>query len=280
MRRLSNALLLAVLAAMTTLVGVDHHQAASADVVTPAAARNIPTLAYYYQWFNETSWNRAKTDYPLVGRYSSDDTAVIERQVNEARQAGIDGFIVSWKDTPVNNRRLERLMGVAKEHRFKLAVIYQGLDFHRRPLPASRVAADMTLFEERYASDPVFRLFDKPLLIWSGTWEFSADDLEATTRPLRSSLLVLATEKSPEDYARVSGSFDGDAYYWSSVDPQTNSGYPAKLTAMGQAVHASGGLWLAPFAPGFDARLVGGTREVPRRDGATLRAEYSAAISS
>ena len=49
---------------------------------------------------------------------------------------------------------------------------------------------------------------------------------------------------------------------------------------MGSSVHDSGGLWIAPFAPGFDARLVGGTREVPRRDGETLRAECNAAISS
>ena len=41
---------------------------------------------------------------------------------------------------------------------------------------------------------------------------------------------------------------------------------------MGEAVHAHGGLWIAPAAPGFDARQVGGTTVVERRDGATLRA--------
>ena len=75
-------------------------------------------------------------------------------------------------------------------------------------------------------------------------------------------------------------SVDGDAYYWSSVNPAANSGYPARLAAMSDTVHRSGGRWIAPFAPGFDARLVGGTKEVPRRDGATLRKEYAAAVSS
>ena len=32
-----------------------------------------PLFAYYYIWFNADSWNRAKIDYPLLGRYSSDD---------------------------------------------------------------------------------------------------------------------------------------------------------------------------------------------------------------
>ncbi len=99
-----------------------------------------PVLAYYYQWFSPKSWDRAKIDYPLAGRYSSDDTSIIEKQVSEAKSAGIEGFIVSWKSSATNNRRLEALIKVARAADFKLAVIYQGLDFSRQPLP---VAADL-----------------------------------------------------------------------------------------------------------------------------------------
>jgi hypothetical protein len=49
---------------------------------------------------------------------------------------------------------------------------------------------------------------------------------------------------------------------------------------MGAAVHARGGLWIPPAAPGFDARLLGGHRVVPRADGATLRTEFNAAEAS
>ena len=195
----------------------------------PAPGRaHIPTLAYYYQWFTPSSWDRAKVDYPLVGRYSSDDEAVMRRQVAQAKAAGIDGFIVSWKDLPVNNRRLEALMAVARSMSFKLAVIYEGLNFGRAPLPARTVGADLQMFLRDYAADPVFKIFDKPLVIWSGTWKFSAEDIERVTRPLRASLLVLASEKSPQGYARVAHSVDGDAYYWSSVNPAADSGYPAE----------------------------------------------------
>ena len=37
---------------------------------------------------------------------------------------------------------------------------------------------------------------------------------------------------------------------------------------MSQAIHADGKYWIAPFAPGFDARLVGGHEVVPRNNGA------------
>src|SRR6266508_576093 len=46
------------------------------------------------------------------------------------------------------------------------------------------------------------------------------------------------------------------------------------------SVHAHDGLWIAPAAPGFDARLIGGTRIIDRKDGATLRQQMDAAVQS
>ena len=62
-----------------------------------AASDPTPVLAYYYIWFDATSWKRAKTDYPVLGRYSSDERRVMRQHVRWAKQSGIDGFIVSWK---------------------------------------------------------------------------------------------------------------------------------------------------------------------------------------
>ena len=150
---------------------------ASAALPEEEATDGLPVLAYYYQWFTPKSWDRAKTDHPLAGRYSSDDTSIMKKHIAEAKSAGINGFIVSWKSTPTNNRRLDALIKVARGTDFKLAIIYQGLDFYREPLPVQRIADDLDHFKRHYASDPVFDLFAKPLMIWSGTWEFSASDI-------------------------------------------------------------------------------------------------------
>ena len=80
-----------------------------------------------------SSWGRAKSDYPVLGRYSSDDETVMRTHVRWARTAGITGFVVSWKRSPVLDRRLDLLVRVAQAENFKLAIIYQGLDFFRRP---------------------------------------------------------------------------------------------------------------------------------------------------
>jgi hypothetical protein len=69
-------------------------------IATPVAARAsaskpVPVLAYYYIWYDPGSWSRAKTDYPLLGRYSSDSRKVLEQHVRWAQSSGVDGFIVS-----------------------------------------------------------------------------------------------------------------------------------------------------------------------------------------
>src|SRR5512138_753305 len=46
----------------------------SSKPITDTPDNTIPVMAYYYIWFDPQSWDRAKTDYPLLGRYSSDDT--------------------------------------------------------------------------------------------------------------------------------------------------------------------------------------------------------------
>jgi hypothetical protein len=237
-------------------------------------------FAYYYIWFDPNSWKRAKSDLPALGPYSSDDEAVMRQHIQEAKSVGIEGFIVSWKSTTVLDARLATLVRVAREEDFKLAIIYQGLDFSREPLPATQVAEDLDYFISHFASDPVFDSFGKPLVIWSGTWRFSEADISAVTAPRRDRLQILASEQSVAGFGRVADLVDGNAYYWSSVNPDTYPDYPGKLAAMGAAVHDAGGLWIAPAAPGFDARLLGHPTVVDRQGGKMLERQLDASIQS
>lgn len=255
----------------------------SAGAAAPTPQRGAsptPLMAYYYIWFDVPSWERAKTDYPLLGRYSSDDPEVMRQHVRWAKEAGIDGFIVSWKSTYKLDRRLEQLMDIAAEEGFFLWIIYQGLDFERQPLPVGRVDADLDLFVRLYADHPAFAMYDKPVVIWSGTWEYGPQEVFSASASHRDHLYLLASERTVEGYRQMAHAVDGNAYYWSSVNPDTFPGYELKLSAMAREVHASGGMWVAPAAPGFDAREVGGTTVVERHDGNTLRRQLDAATRS
>lgn len=252
----------------------------SSPPITNTPNDPVPALAYYYIWFDPQSWDRAKKDFPLLGHYSSDDAAVMRQHIRWAKAAGIDGFIVSWKSNDKLNHRLDQLVGIADEENFKLAIIYESLDFHRNPLPLNQVGSDLTYFIEHYSRHPAFDLFEKPLIIWSGTWEFPVDEIRKITENMREHALILASEKNLEGYQRLSAFVDGDAYYWSSVNPNTHSGYSDKLLAMGDAIHKNNGIWIAPAAPGFDARLIGGNSVVERKEGETLRTELKTALQS
>jgi Glycosyltransferase WbsX len=147
-------------------------------------------------------------------------------------------------------------------------------------LPATQVASDLDYFIQHYASLPAFQLFSKPLVIWSGTWKFSTQEIEQVTLNRRNSLLILASERNTDGYNRLANLVDGNAYYWSSVNPDTYPNYQDKLNQMSELVHTNKGLWIAPAAPGFDARLIGGTTVVDRKDGATFRTEINTAMAS
>lgn len=242
--------------------------------------RPVPLFAYYYIWFDTASWDRAKVDFPVLGRYSSDDREVMQEHVRLAKLAGLDGFIVSWKSTEVLNRRLEQLIEIADDEDFKLAIIYQGLDFERRPQPVTRIAEDLDFFIDNYSTSNAFSFFKRPVVIWSGSWEFSRDEMASVIEPRRQSLRFLASERNVEGYTRVEDVVEGDAYYWSSVNPATFPGYQEKLNTMAEVIHADNGLWIAPAAPGFDARLIGGTQVVERKNGEVLRQQMSAAAAS
>jgi Glycosyl hydrolase family 99 len=280
-------LLLAAAVFLAAIVVIRADPASAADGSEPtrsAVSRvdlgSVPLFAYYYIWYEPSSWDRAKSDLPALGRYSSDDEAVMRQHVTWAKAAGIDAFIVSWKSTAVLDRRLESLMRVARELDFKLAIIYQGLDFHREPRGTELIAEDLDRFISHYASDPVFQIWDRPVVIWSGTWRFTPAEIEDVAAPRRDRLEILGSARSLEEVVQISEILDGNAYYWSSVDPRTNLNYEKKLRSMARSVHDGGGRWIAPAAPGFDATMLGGTTVVERDEGDTLALQLDAAVRS
>ena len=241
----------------------------AAAAPTTTSAHPIPVYAYFYQWFTPSSWNRAKKDYPLAGRYDSDDMTVLEHQVQQARTAGIDGFLTSWKSTTALNTRLDRLVRVAHANQLDLGVVYEALDFARKPLPIATVRHDMLYLVQRWGKQLSSTYYGRPIIIWTGTDQFSLADIASVRDALGDSAYLLAAARSVAGYERVADLVDGEAYYWSSADPTAPSTL-AKLRSMSATVHAHKGLWFAPAASAFDGTTLGGSRVIDRRGGETL----------
>ena len=239
-------------------------------------------LAYYYIWFEERSWERAKIDLPVLGPYASSDPAVIAQHVAWARAAGIDALIVSWKHEPRLDGPLATLVESARGAGLRLILLYQGLDFARQPLKVEKVTTDLAWFLATYGRDPVFDVYGAPAIIFSGSPSFTTEAVGLVRSAVDAAgpALLLGSERDAESYTARRELLDGDAYYWSSVDPERDRGYATRLRELADAIRADGGLWLAPVAPGFDARLIGGSRVIERADGEVYRAEWATALAT
>jgi hypothetical protein len=282
LRSIVPAVLLAAVFTGSLLLASGAPHVAQAAIPPTAGTSGPPVLAYYYMWFNANSWSRAKNDLPSLGGYDSTDPAVIAQHVTWARASGVNAFIASWKNTPQLDLALAGLVAECQRQGLKLVLIYEGLDVNRNPIPASTVGADLVWFENHYGSNPVFDLYGKPAVIWSGTWRFTDAQIAGVRAQVGApdKLLLLGSEKNSVSYQPRAALFDGDAYYWSSADPLTTPGYEKRLSELSAAVHAHAGLWLAPAPAGFDGRLNGGTTSVDRRNGATLIAGWREALAT
>jgi hypothetical protein len=257
----------------------------SMPVSQPASASpSVPVFAYYYMWMHGSYWSTNKLDHPvqpLPGDYNSADPAVINWQIRQAKAAGITGFIVSWKDNATYRKILPEVETAADANGFKLAMEYETLGASKHPLPVSETAADFRYFAATYASDPAwYRVGGKPLTMIDDSSFYTASQIAAITGPVRPSLTILQDVSTVALYNKYAAYTDGDAYYWSSDYPAHNPGAAARLAALSTAVRAAHGIWIAPFAPGFNGTLIGGHLVVPRDNGATLRGEYAMAAAS
>ena len=106
-----------VVAGLTAVIG-------ATVLPRPARARTRPeVLAFHYGWYGpDEGWGvsadggRNHPNSPVGGRYDSLDPAVIDRQITQARAAGITGFITSWDGR--DNRRdrvFEALLAAAPQ---------------------------------------------------------------------------------------------------------------------------------------------------------------------
>jgi hypothetical protein len=232
------------------------------------------------------------TDVP-AHIYSQDDPGFIEADVRQAASFGLTGFIVNWIGTGSASqsvtsnpysRRLQTLVDAvhkvnAQGIPFKLWLSYKS---SASSVSQSAMDNDLKYFIAHYGSDPAFDRVQsaKPTVIWQGSRKYPLARLQHESATFRSKLRLIGDESS------WSGSrapyLDGDAYYWSSQDPWANPQSFGQLANLANAVRASvknldgsRKVWVAPFAPGFDKQLAGGSACVPRNGGKTIRALFS-----
>ncbi|HJX06760.1 MAG TPA: hypothetical protein VJ736_01700 [Actinomycetota bacterium] len=229
------------------------------------------------------------TDVP-AHLWSQDDPGQTQADEREAASAGLTGFAVNWVGGPTYDARLADAFRAADKLRdtgvpFSLMLSYKS---SATVLPLSTILADLAYYRDTYASDAsLYRINGLPVVILQGSRKYDDATLAAIDAEFGDTFRIIGDE-SPSSYTPERGAYMyGVSYYWSTQDPYENPESFGQLEQFASAVRATAPnadgtrkMWWAPFTPGYDGVLLGGSTCIPRRNGDTMRALFDGNAAS
>ena len=124
------------------------HPALHPSLRQSAPSSPVPTelLAVYEPWFGHPH-------HISVG-YSSQDPAVIRKQIDKAKAQGITGFVVDWYGDrePFIDRAYARMQSIAAEKNFHVAMMYD--ESNEENGATDEALADFNYFHQTYLASP------------------------------------------------------------------------------------------------------------------------------
>jgi Glycosyl hydrolase family 99 len=280
------------------------------SVPTVAAARRGPVpgteplpprvYAFYYLWYQLSDWSGGK---PIASAnvnptpYSSDDPAVIDRHIQQARDAGIDGFLVSWQGmgSPAD-QNLDDLIARLPEG-FSFALYLEILNPGWGSV--EEVVAQIDYALDRYAgSEHYLRIGGRPAVYAFATrhvLQWPKGGLHPRHLAVWTDILGRLRELGHEAFLIGEGrhhtadnySVFGGMHAYGTEDPSTTLAFNRQRSLIARSWAAIHGgprrIYGASVIPGYDDRHIADRDPVyyfPRRDGALYADQWAAATQT
>jgi len=269
---------------LLTLLALGLPQVQAQASPNPAAVSSRRVLAFYYLWYETSDWAKPLSANP-VASYSSGDRATIERQVDEAKAAGIDTLVANWwgQDGRVEPR-FGTLLEVAAAKGVTVACLYEvGMG------GPGNAASNLAYLRDTYQSSAAYLKEGGKAVVFfygqaaageAGTWGAIRQQVD----PQGSQLWIAEGDKGQT--TRWLGVFNGlypfSANYWAGP---TRDGFAREDGRMRDAVKREGEdrLFVAAVQPGYDdTRMTDRSRHYrnERNGGEYFRASFGGAIDA
>lgn len=241
---------------------------------------------FYYPWYRMNDWaSEILVDRPSTP-YASNDPEAIARHIDQAQEAGIDGFISSWwgpdSDTDQN---LVPLLDLAHERGFAVTVYFETLRGDG-PQPKNVIIRWLRYLLTTHADHPAFyRVNGAPLVVFWASGAVPIETWQEIFETLRADGLDLFTfgiGYSSTNFEVFDGIHEYGVFLNEDLE-QTFSG-TARMTRFYPLLSGDGEpkVWAATAQPGYDDRLIPGREGLfrDRDDGDFYRSTFEAAIAS
>lgn len=264
------------------------------------SARPPLVLAFYYNWYDETTWNLNRVpDLPVV-KYTSRDPNIMAYQIQQAKGVGIDAFVISWWGAGnQTDDNFKVMLNLARAANFQVAIDFEvNAPFYRSK---TDVVQSLKYLISTYINHPAYlnaiatpnRSGDcgvlpsqvkncgnsKPVIFFWRQQLYSVDEWKAIrdqVDPDRRTLWI--DEGTDETYLRV---FDGQHLYmiaWAKNAYAELNKWPRRIRNFGAEK-----IWAATVNPGADNRKVPSQPDKVVRDrenGNYFRETWHAAFST
>src|SRR6266852_7953430 len=151
MRAFAAAALGGVLLTLAGAFTVEPVSAAAAGALLPLRG------AFFYQWFPQ-EWNQEGINpfthyHPTAGLYSSDDAALLRRQIGAMQYGNIQFGIASWwgQTAPMIDHRFALALHTAAGTGFRWAILYEPEGYSDPPV--SQIQADLRYIAASYGNN-------------------------------------------------------------------------------------------------------------------------------
>ena len=263
--------------------------------VSPGVFPPPLTLALYYPWYLHADWDSPRLEDQALYRYSTEFPDEIARSMLDARNAGLNGVIVSWRgDTDWNDRRLRYVLDDAQALGLKVSVLIEtlwateGPDGTVKPLSADKMRSWIEKVFDVFGQHPAFLKTDgRPVAFVYLADAFSRDDwraIAASLRETRRDVFLLGDTVDLTYLESLNGVF---SYSTVGIPQPALEPFYRDQSLRTHSFHMlSGGdrrLYAATVSPGYDDTLLVDretTFSVDRANGRYFDTQWSAAVAS